>query len=193
MRHSVRNLEEKNTWVHKNGFGSWVRTVDNKFDFELTEIFPSSSAIYAFRDCTRTPRPNCQSFKVVLNGYEDAIITHNEVTPIDVEWDFVFAKEKKSHADDDVLLFRRSLCEWVLKENEVITREFSFVSFDDKTRTVTLVDQKDSTRTVKVNDFTYKEYENDVEKVSFAGKWFNKIHHFKDYFRGADACAVKIA
>lgn len=178
--------------MHKKGQTEWVRYVDGKHDFSLVERFAASSAIYAYRDCTREPRPNCQNFNVVLNGFEDGIINPNDVTPIDVEWDIVFAKEKSSHGEADVLLLRRSLCQWVLKENEIVTREFLFVSFDERARTLTLVDKKDTTITVKVNDYTYTESAGGVVKTTFEGKWFNKIHHFKDYFKGADACAYQM-
>lgn len=201
LRHSLRNLEAENIWVHKSDWTTWRRFNNEVIDFTLREIIPTTNAVINIFDCdSQVTRPdNCQNFYAVLNGFEDFLATCPtrgvaSITPIDVEWDIVFAVQKTCHADPDMLFFRKSLCQWVLKIDEVIKADLLYLNFEFDTKTLILVDKNNQDRIFKINSNSYSLYERNVlvNNQSFSGAWFNKVHHFRNYFRGTYTCSNQL-
>lgn len=198
MRQSLRLLDDPERWLHKNGWASWVRTNKGEFEHVFSEVLPLSSAIVTYYDCAAHPTAaaGCEDFYLVVTGFEDFIIKKNGVRPINVEWDITFAGQKSSYSETDRLLVRRSACEWIYKEDEEIKRELLYLNFEFDKRTLVLVDKRDPTTIIRVNDNAYIESTSGVENkfTSFLGKWFNKAsdRSFKDYFRGSYECQSDI-
>jgi hypothetical protein len=193
LRQTIKNLEEPNTYVHKSTDSTWVRYRNNVVDLIMTQVGQTSEAIILFDDCTRSPGPDCATKYVELNGIVDLILTVSPapmptVTQIKTVWDITFAFSKSKHADEDVLLFRRTACEWVLKVNNEIVEEFDFKHFDKLLGELHLVPKSGDNRHVKITSSHLREIVDGVPDTPIFGKWFNLINPIEYYFDGLFKC-----
>lgn len=177
-------MQTYNIHVIKSRDNEWTRYNDGKIDLIMDELHVNEYAIVLYDQCIKLTK-NCIRKYVHLTGSKDLITPVDAISAIEIPavWDVVWARAISESKGEVVMYFRKTACLWVEKVNGKITKEYSFVSFDDSK------DQLVLKNTLSDDDVLYI-YPNKMEKEtprgkllkSYAGRWYNLKTGLGAYF-----------